>query len=78
MEPKDATKQFELKFDGETSCEVSGEYCVYPPCICASSENGTSTPAEVVSIADKIAEKEQEKDSKLFEGILSRDKHLEF
>jgi len=84
MKPE-APEQYIFEFDGETSFVASGEYCVYPHCSCqagAESDNilvfAEAVTAEVVSIMDRIAAKEQENDSKLFEGILSRVKHLEF
>lgn len=84
MKPKEeATEQYVFEFDGETSFVASGQYCVYPHCTCQGTESenilvfAETVTAEVVSIMEKIAVREQEKDSRLFEGILSRVEHLE-
>lgn len=72
MPRETAKKQISLDFDGT------------PACLCGCKEEHShsadatndSTEAVVLSFSEKLAQKEQENESRLYNGILSRIKHL--
>ena len=72
MPRKTAKKQISLDFDETTKClrEFEPEESHS-----TGAENG-SAEAVVLSFSDKLAQKEQENENRLYEGILSRIKHL--
>ena len=76
--------QIELDFEGadkgfgEKVGAVRGDFKYFHPlCLCNQDQKPGRTVADVLSFADKVAQKQQETDSKLYEGILSRIKHLQ-
>ncbi len=72
MPRETAKKQISLDFDGT------------PACLCGCKEEHSHLPdakndsaaAVVLSFSEKLAQKEQENESRLYDGILSRIKHL--
>lgn len=72
MPRETAKKQISLDFDGT------------PTCLCGCKEEHShlsdapndSAEAVVLSFSEKLAKKEQENESRLYDGILSRIKHL--
>ncbi len=72
MPRKTAKEQISLDFDETTKCLRKFEHEEsHSPDV----ENG-SAEAVVLSFSDKLAQKEQENESRLYDGILSRIKHL--
>ena len=72
MKPK---KPQQPKLDFERTEER--EYCKYPRDLKTNCQNGSeANPGTIHSFAEKIAEKEEEHKNRLYEGILSRIKHL--
>jgi hypothetical protein len=65
------------KADQATLDFERGESCEYPR-LANNDEQCEDNSAVVFSFADKLAEKEEEQTSKLYDGILSRIKHLSF
>lgn len=73
MPHETAKKQISLDFDGT------------PACLCGCKEEHSHLPDDatndsaegvVLSFSEKLAQKEQENQSRLYDGILSRIKHL--
>jgi hypothetical protein len=75
--PSKTVHQISLDFDGAKNCEPT---CSEDGNIDSDDSNAESAESDAVvfSFADKVAKKVEAHESRLYEGILSRIKHLKF
>lgn len=75
--PSKTVHQISLDFDGGTNCEPTSSE---DSNINSDNSNAESTESDAVvfSFADRLAKKVEAHESRLYEGILSRIKHLKF